>query len=175
MMNLESASRTTTLCELEKSCTVAEFNAADGLLSSEGAPLIAFTRIAVPSRPAARLRLNNRDMGPLSELGGKVLPEPGFAEEVATPSRTGTKAGASEPQAKEAHPEPRKTMTRTNEVHHILQSNRLEAPKGGYLSTMNYDTMRIEGADPDERVEIRGISIRCEENDFRYWMFGERA
>jgi hypothetical protein len=160
MISLDGPSRTTTLVQLETNCTVAEFNAADGMLTADGAPLIAFTRIAVPSRAAARLRLDNRDMGPLSELGGKVLPEPGFREGWYTPSRTGTK-----------HPEPRKKMVRTNEVHHILQHNGLEAPEAGYVSSMNYDTMRIEGADPDERVEICGFNIRCEAHGIRYWMF----
>jgi hypothetical protein len=165
MINLESPSRSTTLVEFETSCTVAEFNAADGQLRAEGAPLIAFTWIAVPSRPGARLRLDNRDMGPLGELGGKVLPEPGFVEAWYTPSRTGTKMSLTD------RPEPYKKRVRTNEVHHILQNNGLEVPEGGYVSSMNYDTMRIEGADPDERVEIRGINIRCETEGIRYWMF----
>jgi hypothetical protein len=36
---------------------------------------------------------------------------------------------------------------------------------------MDYDKMRIEGADPDERVEICGINIRREMHGMRFWVF----
>lgn len=155
----QAESCTQTLVEIETSCSVAEFNGADGQLRAEGGALIAFTRVAVPSRPGATLRLNNVDAGPIGQLEGKVLPEPGFEESWCIPSRTGTK-----------RPEPYKAARPTDSVHGILKAGGFAVP-GGYISAMNYDKMRIEGADPDERVEIRGINIRREMHGMRFWVF----
>lgn len=149
-----------TLVEIETSCSVAEFNAADGQLRAEGGALIAFTRVAVPSCPGATLRLDNVDAGPLGQLEGKVLPEPGFEEGWCIPSRTDTR-----------RPEPYKAARPTNNVHGILKAGGFAVPNSGYISAMNYDKMRIEGADPDERVEVRGINIRREMHGMRFWVY----
>jgi hypothetical protein len=156
----EIATLTTTVVHLTTSCTVAEFNAADGMLTAEkDAPIIAFTRIHVPGR-AARLRLNNRDSGALTDcIADKTLPEPGYEDAWFIPSRTGTK-----------NPEPYKGKRATNTVHEILKKNGIELSQH-YISAINYDTMKIDGADRNDRVEINGINIRCEQGGIRSWLF----
>jgi hypothetical protein len=185
MISLEAGhGRTEKIVELSMSCTVAEFNAMSAsFIDPNGVPLIALTHLAVPSS-AARLLLNGRDVGPVNEVcrpgrhlrsarcpigplrsargPSNVLPEPGFREGLYIPSRTGHR-----------HPEPVTRTVATNGFHEMLQRSGLEMPDpgAGYVSAMDCEALKIEGAEPHDRVEIRGVNVRGKAHGIEFWVY----
>lgn len=160
-----------TLREFDTTCTVAEFNQNRGIMYTNGdngepiAPLVGILSL----EGEGILYLNERRVGPLGGNFSEMMPELGqhirlkSACRLRTPNGCERYHGGSCGKVRVAVP--------NNPLHAKLLQYRI-CPYQPFIAPVHYDRVRIEEAEPDAVLRLRGFNASTDVDGEFYWMFG---